>query len=103
MYIRKTTRIKDGKSHDYWALVESYRTPKGPRQRTVAWLGELDESGRLGIEKYTKKNTESQQDLFKTTTKPEWVEVDINGIRVENIKDFGGPWLCLEIIRKLNP
>ena len=102
MYIRKTTRIKDGKSHDYWALVESYRTPKGPRQRTVAWLGELDESGRLGIEKYTKKNTESQQDLFKTTTKPEWVEVDINGIRVENIKDFGGPWLCLEIIRKLN-
>jgi transposase len=102
MYIRKTTRIKDGKSHDYWALVESYRTPKGPRQRTVAWLGELDESGRLGIEKYTKKSTESQQNLFKRSPEPEWVEVNINGIRVENIKDFGGPWLCLEIIRKLH-
>jgi hypothetical protein len=101
MYIRKTTRIKDGKSHDYWALVESYRTPKGPRQHTVAWLGELDESGRLGIEKYTKRNTETQQELFKTSPEPEWVEVNVNGIRVENIKDFGGPWLCLEIIRKL--
>ncbi|MGD9161243.1 MAG: IS1634 family transposase [Desulfobacteraceae bacterium] len=102
MYIRKKTRIKDGKSHAYWALVESYRTPKGPRQRTVAWLGELDEAGRLGIEKYTKKNTESQQELFKTSSEPEWVEVNVNGIRVENIKDFGGPWLCIEIIRRLN-
>ena len=102
MYIRKTTRIKDGKRHDYWALVESYRTDKGPRQRTVAWLGELDKAGRLGIEKYTKKNTESQQDLFKKTTEPEWVEVNVNGIRVENIKDFGGPWLCLELIEKLH-
>ena len=102
MYIRKTTRIKDGKSHDYWALVESYRTPKGPRQLTVVCLGELDESGRLCIEKHTKNNTESQQDLFITSTEPEWVEVNINSIMVENIKDFGDPWLCLEIICKLN-
>jgi transposase len=102
MYIRKTTRIKDGKIHDYWALIESYRTPKGPRQRTVAWLGELDKAGRLGIEKYTKNNSESQQDLFKKSPDPEWVEVNVNGIRVENIKDFGGPWLCLEIIRRLH-
>ena len=101
MYIRKTTRIKDGKGHAYWALVESYRTPKGPRQRTVAWLGEIDEAGRLGIEKYTKRNTESQQELFKTSPEPEWVEVNVNGISVENIKDFGGPWLCLELIRRL--
>ena len=25
----------------YWALVESYRTATGPRQRVVAWLGSL--------------------------------------------------------------
>ncbi|MFC1862741.1 hypothetical protein ACFL1Z_02150 [Thermodesulfobacteriota bacterium] len=30
-------------------------------------------------------------------------EVDIiKGVRVENIKDFGGPWLYLELIRQLN-
>jgi transposase len=102
MYIRKRTRFKDGKRHDYWALVESYRTERGPRQRTVAWLGDLDKAGRLGIEKYTKKNFASQLDLFKKETEPEWVEVNVNGIRVENIKDFGGPWLCLEIIRRLH-
>ena len=34
----------------YWALVESYRTQRGPRQRTVAYLGLMDEAGRLGVE-----------------------------------------------------
>ena len=47
MYIRKKTRIKDGKRHDYWALVESYRTERGPRQRTVAWFCSSDSSGSI--------------------------------------------------------
>ena len=49
MYLRRCYRRKDGKRHAYWALVESYRTARGPRQRVVAYLGELDESGRLGV------------------------------------------------------
>lgn len=102
MYIRKTTRIKDGKEHNYWALVESYRTERGPRQRTVAWLGELDEAGRLGIEKVAKQNPDCQLNLFKKDIEPEWIEVNVKGVRVENIREFGGPWLCLELIRKLN-
>jgi hypothetical protein len=32
-------------------LVESYRTDRGPRQRTVAYLGQLDEAGRVGVER----------------------------------------------------
>ena len=102
MYIRKTTRIKDGKQHDYWALVESYRTERGPRQRTVAWIGELDKAGRLGIEKVAKGNPTCQLNLFEKDTEPEWVEVNVKGIRVENIREFGGPWLCLELIRQLD-
>ena len=101
MYIRKKTRFKDGKKHDYWALVESYRTERGPRQRTVAWLGEMDKAGRLGIEKAAKRNPNSQLNLFEKETEPEWVEINIKGIRVENIREFGGPWLCLELIRRL--
>jgi len=101
VYIRKTTRIKDGKSHDYWALVESYRTERGPRQRVVAWLGELNKAGRLGIEKVAKGSHGYQRNLFEQDTEPEWVEVNIKGVRVENIRDFGGPWLCLELIRQL--
>jgi len=101
MYIRKKTRFKDGKRHDYWALVESYRTELGPRQRTVAWIGELDKAGRLGIEKVAKGNPHCQLNLFEEDTEPEWVEVNVKGIRVENIREFGGPWLCFELIRQL--
>ncbi len=45
------SRGKDGNRHAYWALVESYRTERGPRQHVVAYLGELDEQGRLGIQR----------------------------------------------------
>ena len=41
MYLRRYQRRKNGKPHTYWALVESYRTAKGSRQRVVAYLGEL--------------------------------------------------------------
>ena len=47
MFIRPCYRKKNGKRHAYWALVESYRTERGPRQRVVAYLGQLDEKGRL--------------------------------------------------------
>ena len=45
MFIRPCYRKKNGKRHAYWALVESYRTERGPRQRVVAYLGQLDEKG----------------------------------------------------------
>ena len=41
MFLRRYQRHKNGKPHTYWALVESYRTAKGSRQRVVAYLGEL--------------------------------------------------------------
>jgi transposase len=100
MYIRKTTRVKDGKRHHYWALVESYRTELGPRQRVVAWLGEIEKSGRLGIETIAKGSDGFQKDLFDGS-EPKWVEVNIKGVRVENIRDFGGPWLGLNLMNRL--
>src|SRR5215467_4792527 len=41
MFLRRYRRSKDGKTHTYFALVESVRTDAGPRQRVVAHLGEL--------------------------------------------------------------
>jgi hypothetical protein len=64
VYIRKLTREKDGKRHHYWALVESYRTERGPRQRVVAWLGEMDKSGRLGLENAAQGSVGVQLGLF---------------------------------------
>jgi transposase len=101
VYIRKTTRFKDGKRHCYWALVESYRTEQGPRQRVVSWLGEVDEAGRLGVERAAEGCSGIQQNLFEAKAEPEWVEINVNAIRVERVRDFGGPWLGLELIRYL--
>src|SRR5215472_16518462 len=42
MFLRRYSRTKDGKTHTYYALVESVRTEAGPRQRVVAYLGELN-------------------------------------------------------------
>jgi hypothetical protein len=49
VYLRRCYRTHEGKRFAYWALVESYRTEAGPRQRVVAYLGEMDASGRLGV------------------------------------------------------
>jgi hypothetical protein len=31
----------------------------------------------------------------------EWVEINASGVRVENEKSFGGPWLALELVKLL--
>ena len=118
MFLRQCFRNKDGKRHAYWALVESYRTDAGPRQRVVAWLGKLDEAGRLGVEQAardaspsdSKESTAargerrlllfSQQD-DKEPVQPQWVEVNASDVRIENCRQFGGPWLALEVVRRL--
>ena len=102
MYLRPCYRKKDGKRHAYWSLVESYRTAQGPRQRVVAYLGDLDERGRLGVrDAATGASAGRQGDLFKTGPEPRWVEVDVHGMRVERVGDFGGPWLGLELVKRL--
>ena len=48
MFLRRFQRRKNGKVHSYFALVESYRTAKGSRQRIVAYLGELSDGEQDG-------------------------------------------------------
>lgn len=99
MFIRPITVNKDGKRHGYWALVESYRTAHGPRQRVVSYLGQVDESLRHGI-RLGATGAAHQRMLFDDV-EPRWIEVDVNNIRVENCLDFGGPWLALELLKRL--
>ena len=101
MYLRRCYRRKDGKRHAYWALVESFRTARGPRQRVVAYLGELDEQGRLGVQRAAQPATELQSELFDQVPDAEWVEVDLRGVRVEHSRPFGGSWLGLMLLRQL--
>jgi hypothetical protein len=98
VYLRRCYRQKDGKRHAYWALVESYRTARGPRQRVAAYLGELDRQGRLGVARAAQPDSAQQADLFRQEPGAEWVEVDLNGVRVERRRPFGGSWLGLLLL-----
>jgi hypothetical protein len=51
MFLRQHGRIKDGKQHSYWSLVETVRTADGPRQRTLCYLGELNGSAHARWQK----------------------------------------------------
>src|ERR1700675_477488 len=45
MFLRKTQRKKDGRSHDYWSVVENKRVAGGRVvQRHVLYLGEINSS-----------------------------------------------------------
>ncbi len=115
MYIRQCFRTVEGKRRAYWALVESVRTERGPRQNVVAWLGALDEAGRLGVQQAARGSVQDavrdrvssvhkQLALFEfedEPVEPHWVRVNTNAVRVENSRAFGGPWLALQLIEQL--
>lgn len=113
MFLKKCARKKNGKPHTYWQLVESYRTPRGPRHRVVAYLGELDASehrgwGRLALHLDGKAAVKAQQlmlfdtvDTHNNDPVPQYVEVDLKGVRVERTRDFGDVFLALTLWRML--
>ena len=101
MYLRRCYRQKDGKRHGYWALVESYRTSRGPRQRVVAYLGEMDAAGRLGLQQQAAGPAAVAQRRLFGDVEPPWVEVDLKRIAVERKRAFGGPWLGLQLCRRV--
>jgi transposase len=102
MYLRKCRRKVGGKQKEYWQLVESYRTERGPRQRVVAHLGDLDEAGREGVKEAASGNSDRvhQAGLFEDT-QPRWVEVDASRVWVERTKSFGGAWLGIQMLERL--
>lgn len=102
MYLRRCGPGKSKGDHLYWELVESYRTERGPRQRIVAYLGDLGQEARLGLKQAALDQQDSfQSDLLAPELEPEWVEVDTKGVRVERVRDFGGCWFGLQVWQRL--
>jgi transposase len=105
MHLRKWRKRGKTGLEDYWALVESYRTERGPRQRIVAYLGDLGEATRAGVAHAAHacpaRGGQAYQPGLFGEGEPEWVEVDARGVRVERVRDFGGPWLGLQLMEKL--
>jgi|HubBroStandDraft_5_1064220.scaffolds.fasta_scaffold45326_2 transposase len=108
MFLRRYQRTKDGKTHTYFALVESVRTERGPRQRVVAQLGELTEDQQHRWHQtaifHTRERDAKQLNLFDDPSAP--VEADVVRVRLgkvgwTNPRAFGDVWLGLQLWQML--
>jgi hypothetical protein len=111
MFLRPNRRRRNGESYEYWTLVESVRTARGPRQRIVATLGKLpgmDRDERAGWDEIArlldgKPREAVQGKLFEPEPEepPDWAQVNLRGVRVERVREFGKVWLALALWRRL--
>jgi transposase len=112
MFLRRNRRTLNGECYEYWTLVKTVRTAKGPRQEIVATLGKDP-----GLESRTRHGWEQVGDLLEgrtptpvqgqlgqplpATPEPQWAQVDLSGVRVERVRDFGQVYLGLSLWRRL--
>ena len=103
MYLRYTTRKKDGKVHRYWRLVRSVRIGRRVIQQTVAQLGELDEHGRIQARAFARTliGEPDQAALFDDGTDRQNATVRLKAIRIERSRQFGDVYLALALWRGL--
>jgi len=101
MYLRHTTRKKDGKVHRYWSLVRSVRVGRRVIQQTVAHLGELDEHGRIEARALARHliGAPEQAELFDDGSEHVTVPVRLKGIAIERSRQFGDVYLALALWR----
>jgi len=104
MYLRHSTRRKDGKTHTYWRLVRSVRRNGKVSQETVAQLGELDKHGRANARDLaltmTGRNS-GQRELFEEPQASQTVAIRLDRVRVERGRAFGDVWLGHTLWRAL--
>src|ERR1700694_5805901 len=102
MFLRPHQRHKDGKDHTYWSLVETVRTPDGPRQRRLCYLGELNDSAQANwlktIEVFNEQGETQQLKLFPSEVEPppddpQVARVLLSQVRLERTRQFGSCWL----------
>ena len=113
MFLKRCARRRGGKTHEYWALVESIRTPRGPRHRVVSYLGELKSGekkgwGRLATILDGKAASSLKQlELFEPPCEeeeepvPATLDVELKGVKVERSRDFGDVYLGLTLWKML--
>jgi transposase len=110
MFLRPNYRSKDGKDHTYWSLVETVRTPDGPRQKTLCYLGELNSSTQTRwlktIEVFNEQGEAQQLKLFPSHVQvpaddPQVARVLLNKVRLERTRQFGACYLGLELWKRL--
>lgn len=113
MFLKRQRRHVRGETYEYWTLVKTVRTARGPRHVVVGNLGKLDEPelaaargwGDLealmeGLPARTHQ-LELAESAQETPPTPVWREVNVQGVRVERVRQFGRVYLGLTLWRRL--
>src|SRR5438046_509438 len=112
MFLRSNTRIKDGKEHRYYTVVESRRLQSGKvAQRQVLYLGEINDSQQAAWRK-TLEVFDEEQDRFTPLSlfaedRPvpadalDSVQVKLREMKLERARPYGNCWLGCELWRQL--
>jgi transposase len=113
MYLRCNRRIKDGKEHRYWNIVESRRCAGGKVvQRQVLYLGEINDSQKRAwcrvIEAFDEQSQQrTQLALFPAEKElPEYaegygVQVRLEAMELHRPRQFGACWLACHLYEQL--
>jgi transposase len=112
MFLRSTTRKKDGKEHRYFSVVENRRLSTGKTaQRTVLYLGEVNDRQESAWRKTLEVFDEEQQSRRKLSLFPEdreipedatdSLQVKLSGLELRRPRAFGNCWLGCEMWRQL--
>ena len=109
MFLRCSRRVKDGKVHEYWNLVENRRLSDGRvAQRQVLYLGEINASQREAWRKTIEvqdQDTRRQVALFPAGAMPV-DDVDAIGVRLSELslrrpRQWGACWMALDLWQQL--
>jgi transposase len=113
MYLRSNRRIKDGKEHRYWNIVESKRCAGGKVvQRQVLYLGEINDSQREAwcrvIEAFDEQSQQrTQLALFPAEgelpehAKAYGVQVRLEAMELHRPRQWGACWLVCHLYEEL--
>ena len=113
MYLRYNRRLKDGKEHRYWSIVESKRCAGGRTvQRQVLYLGEINDSQRASwcrvIEAFDEDAQRHRQlALFPAEravpehAKAYGVQVRLEAMQLHRPRQWGACWLACHLYEQL--
>jgi transposase len=112
MFLRSNTRIKDGKQHRYFTVVESRRLQSGKVvQRQVLYLGEINDTQQAAWRRTLEVFDEDDHRFTPLSLFPEdrpvpadaidSVQVKLSEMKLERARPYGNCWLGCELWRQL--
>jgi len=113
MFLRATTRKKDGKEHTYWSVVENRRVAGGRVvQRHVLYLGEINSSQELAWRKSIEVLDEDARGVRSLSLFPDdrcsevladdtIVRLQLSQLQLYRPRQWGACWLALTLWEEL--